>query len=188
MRRTILPMRAYEPGGRFTTDFELNEVGEGITWDATNPFGTHAELWKFDKDLSVKDPIYDVEPYSNTGGGRVWDGPYELHIISASQDMGAAPVTERGFYSVDTLELLVNVDDLYKIWPEIFAYRGMVRPTFPELDKSRIVWKSQVYRPVKSQLQGYIDDRGTIIKLNCIQMMPDELVNDAQFLQYAQGA
>jgi len=180
-------MRNHEPGGRFSTEYELNQIAEGITWDATNPFGTIADLWKFDAASSVKDPIYDVEPYSNVGAGRVWDGPYHLAVISASQDMGAAPVTERGFYSVDNLELIVNSDDLYKIWPELFLYRGFVRPTFPEMDRSRIVWKSQVYRPVKSQLQGYIDDRGTTIKLSCIQVMPDELVNDAQFQEFAQG-
>lgn len=179
-------MRAYTPGGRFSTDFELNEVGDGITYDATNPFGTHVEMWIFDSENSVKDPIYDVEPYSNVGAGRRWKGPYTLHVISASQDMGAAPVTDRGFYSADTLTLTINVDDLYKVDPSIFLYKGMARPNFPNLDRNRIIWKGQVYRPVKSQLEGYIDDRGTIVNMKCIQMMPDELVNDVQFLQYAQ--
>lgn len=51
-------MRAFTPGGRFATDWELNEIGDGITWDATNPFGTKGEWWTFDINASAVDPIY----------------------------------------------------------------------------------------------------------------------------------
>jgi len=44
-----------------------------------------------------------------------------------------------------------------------------------------------LYRPIQTQTQGYVTDRGTIIVLKCAQLMPEELVNDAQFATYAQS-
>lgn len=178
-------MRAFTPGGRFTTDWELNEVGDGITWDATNPFGTKAEWWTFDTVASVADPIYDVEPI---GAGRVWLGPVIMPIISVSQKQGGAPANQRGFYAADTMKVTLNIDDLYKASPQLFDARGAFKPRISDANRYRLVWKGQVFRPVKTQPEGYIDDRGTLIVLECIQVMPDELVNDVQFQQYAQGA
>ena len=57
-------MRAYTPGGRFDSDFELDSIGDGITADLTNPAGTKAQWWIFNSAASVRDPIYDVEPLS----------------------------------------------------------------------------------------------------------------------------
>lgn len=176
-------MRAFTPGGRFTTDFELNEVGDGITWDVTNPFGTHAELWEYDKAASVADPIYDVEP---VGTGRVWKGPYTLHVVSASLKQGSVPMNPRGFYSADTLKLTVNIDDMFETVPELFNERGKAKSKISDANRYRVIWQEQVYRPVTTKLEGYVDDRGTIIVLDCIQVMPEEMVNDVQFLQYAQ--
>ena len=177
-------MRAYEPGGRFTTNWELDEVGDGITWDATNPFGTTAEWWIYNADESITDPIYDVEPID---GGRVWDGPVELPVISASITHGVNQTNQRGFYSSDALKLTVNIDDLQRTSPEIFYDdRGLIRPQINLANKYRVVWQGQVYRPMQTQTEGYVDDRGTIIVLKCMQVMPEEMVNDEQFQQYAQ--
>ena len=177
-------MRSFEPGGRFTTTWELDEVGDGITWDATNPFGTIAEWWIYNDGASTKDPIYDVEPIGN---GRVWDGPFDLPAISASLTHGVNQTNQRGFYSSDSLKLTVNIDDLQRVSPEIFFdERGYVRPQINFANKYRVVWQSQVYRPIQTQTQGYVDDRGTIIVLKCAQLMPEEMVNDSQFAQYAQ--
>jgi hypothetical protein len=162
-------MRAHEPGGRFSIDFELNEVGDGITWDSTNPFGTHAEWWEYDTSSTTTDPIYDVESIT---GGRVWIGPMD----------------QRGFYAADMLNLTLNIDDLYKVSPQLFDKRGEFRARLQEANRYRCVWKGQVFRPYHTQPDGYIDDRGTLITLNMIQLMPDELVNDEQFQQYAQAA
>jgi len=178
-------MRAHTPGGRFSTDWELNEIGDGITWDATNPFGTSAEWWTFNAGSSVADPIYDVEPI---GTGRVWTGPVILPVISASQKQGGAPANQRGFYSADTVKITLNIDDLFRASPQLFNARGEFKPTISDANRYRLVWKGQVFRPVRTQPQGFIDERGTLIVLECIQVMPDELVNDAQFQQYAQGA
>lgn len=177
-------MRAYTPGGRFDSDFELDSMGDGITTDLTNPAGTTAEWWKFDQVNSTKDPIYDVEPL---GIGRLWRGPFVIQIVRASISQGSTPLTDRGFYNADTLHLTLNVDDLRAVSPELFNDRGLVKATVDITNRYRLVWKDQVYRPVKTQQSGQVANRHTIVTLDLIQLMPDELVNDAQFLEYAQA-
>lgn len=177
-------MRASAPGGRFTTDFELNAIGDGITWDNTTPVGTHAEFWTFDVAHSVKDDLYDVEPI---GTGRIWLGPQTLHVIRAEWTQGIVNQNQRGFYSPDTLKFTVNIDDLQDIAPELFYSRGKPKAKISDVDRYRIVWKGQVYRPTETQVEGYVDDRGTMIILKMLQVMPDEMVNDVQFQDYAQA-
>ena len=177
-------MRAYTPGGRFDSDFDLDSMGDGITADLTNPAGTTAQWWKFDQTNSTVDPIYDVEPL---GVGRYWTGPFEIKISRASITQGATPQTDRGFYNADTLHLTLNVDDLREVSPELFNDRGLVKASVDITNRYRLVWKDQVYRPVKTQQSGQVANRHTIVTIDLIQLMPDELVNDVQFLQYAQA-
>lgn len=176
-------MRAHSPGGRFTSDFELNAIADGITWDLTNPAGTSAQWWIYNAGVSVSDPIYDVEP---VGSGRVWRGPYNLSVIRASITQGASVTNQRGFYNADTLHLTLNIDDLKEVSPELFNQRGFVKPEIGQANKYRVVWKDQVYRPFRTQQAGQLQNRHTIVVVDMLQVMPDELVNDAQFLQYAQ--
>lgn len=177
-------MRADRPGGRFTSEFELNAVGDGITYDLTNPAGTNLDWWIYNEGGSTRDPIYDVEPL---GTGRVWVGPYNLPVVRASISQGVSDINQRGFYNADTLHLTLNVDDLKEVSPELFTSRGFVKPNIGDANKYRAVWKDQVYRPVKTQQSGQLENRHTIIVVDLIQVMPDELVNDVQFLSYAQG-
>ena len=177
-------MRAYTPGGRFSTDFELNEIADGITADSTNPKGTTGQWWAYNAAASVKDPIYDVEPL---GAGRVWTGPATLNIISAKITQGTSAVNDRGFYNADSLHITLNIDDLRLASPTLFNARGEVKTSLDIANKYRLVWQNQVYRPVRTQQHGQIAERHTIISLDLIQLMPDELVNDSQFLAYAQS-
>lgn len=177
-------MRAYTPGGRFDSDFEMDSIGDGITADLTNPAGTTAQWWVFNSAASTKDPIYDVEPL---GGGRVWFGPRLLSVSRASITQGTGAQNERGFYNADTLHMTLNIDDLRSASPELFNQRGIIRNTVDLTNKYRVVWKEQVYRPIKAQQSGVVSERHTLVLIDLIQVMPDELVNDSQFLAYAQA-
>ena len=177
-------MRASAPGGRFTSDYELNSVGDGITADLTNPAGTSAEQLKLNIAASQKDPIYDLEPI---GAGRVWTGPTRLAVVRASITQGSSLINERGFYNADVLHMTLNVDDLKEVSPEFFNDRGLVKTTIDNANRYRVVWKEQVYRPTQTQQSGQLANRHTIVTINLIQVMPDEMVNDTQFLSYAQA-
>jgi hypothetical protein len=176
-------MRSHTPGGRFDSDFESDQISEGITADLTNPAGTSAEWWKFDSTNSTKDSIYDVEPI---GSGRVWTGPAILPVIRATVTEGSSALNERGFYNADTMHLTLNIDDVYAVSPELFYDRGLIKATIDLVDKYRIVFKNQVFRPIKTQPAGLVANRHTLIIIELTQLAPDELVNDSQFLAYAQ--
>lgn len=176
-------MRSYNVGGRFDSDFESDQISDGITTDLTNVVGTSVQWWKFDSVNSTVDPIYDVEPI---GVGRIWIGPTTLAVISATINEGTTLQSERGFYNVDTLRLTCNIDDVYAIAPELFNDRAQVSTTIDLVDKYRIVFKGEVYRPIKTQPMGLVANRHTLINIDLTQLSPEELVNDVQFLGYAQ--
>jgi hypothetical protein len=176
-------MRSYNVGGRFDSDFESDHISEGITADLTNTVGTSLQWWKFDSTNSTKDTIYDVEPI---GTGRLWTGPQILPVIRASITEGSSMLNNRGFYNADTLHLTLNIDDVYAIAPELFIDRALISTTLDIANKYRIVFKNQVYRPIKTQPAGLVANRHTLIVVDLTQLAPDELVNDAQFLAYAQ--
>ena len=110
-----------------------------------------------------------------------------MKVIRSSITEGDGRMNNRGFYNVDTLHLTLNVDDVQAVSPEMFTNNGLVKTTIDLVNKYRVVWKGQVYRPVKTQPAGLVAERHTLIVVDLTQVAPDEMVNDAQFLQYAQA-
>lgn len=175
-------MRGYTQGGRFNSDFETNTIKDGIDTELRNPVGTTAQWWFFDLIHTNIDPIYDVgDGISVSGGGRKWYGPYNLPIVRAVIAQGSAKTSQAGFYKSDELHLTVNIDDLKAIDPTLETRIYEIG----QQDKSRVVWKGQVYRPYLTQQRGIVAENYTLLAIDCIQVMPEELVNDPQFLQYA---
>jgi hypothetical protein len=175
-------MRGYSQTGRFSSDFETKGIKDGIDTELRNPVGTTAQWWFFDLTDTNVDPIYDVgDGITVSGGGRKWYGPYNLPIVRAVIAQGSAKTSPSGFYKADELHLTVNIDDLTAISP---ALQSQIY-NIGQQDKSRVVWKGQVYRPYLTQQRGIVAENYTLLAIDCIQVMPEELVNDPQFLQYA---
>jgi hypothetical protein len=175
-------MRAYTPGGRFDSDFESDAIADGVTADLTNPAGTLAEWWRFDHVNSTKDTLYDVEAI---GPGRIWIGPKLIRIVRASLTQGASPLNQRGFYNTDKLHLTLNVNDVQAVAPEVFNNIGVINSTISLADTYRIVYKNEVWRPINTQPAGLVAERYTLVVMELTQLAPDELVNDSQFITYA---
>lgn len=186
-------MRAYIPGGRFDTEFEGNEILNAVSSDLTNPVGTIIQWYVFEPPLvnsttgafitsttvTDVDSVYDVGSYKADGtGGRKWRDPVNVPVIRAVLKQGQAQMNERGFYAPDVLHLTLDKENLLRLIPNVLD--------FPDpLDRDRIVWKGQVYRPYLSQPQGIIVDRYLLLSFDCLQVMPEEMINDPQFLAYA---
>lgn len=172
-------MRAYSPGGRFTSDFETNDVLTGIDQDLKRPVGTTCKWFVWDPANTVVDPIYDVgEDITTATGGRIWHGPYNLPVIRSVIKQGAIKNSQAGYYGADSLHLTLNAEDVEKIVPGVIGN--------PDLQsRGRIVWKKQVYRPYYIQQAGIVAERYTLIIVECMQVMADEMVNDPQFLEIA---
>jgi len=172
-------MRSYSPGGRFDADFETDELLIGVDTDLKNPVGTSALWYIYDPINTVLDPIYDVGQDVTGGvGGKAWTGPFTIPVVRAVIDQGEARTSAAGFYNADTLHLTFNIEDVQKYAPNI-----IIRPDINNRD--RIVWRGQVYRPFSIQERGIIAERFTILSVDCTQVMPEEMVNDAQFFTSA---
>jgi len=172
-------MRAYTPGGRFDADFETTDILVGVDTDLKSPVGTSALWYIYDSVNTVLDPIYDVGQDVTGGvGGKVWTGPFTIPVVRAVFDQGAAKTSAVGFYNADTLHLTFNIEDVAKYAPNI-----IIRPD--QNNRDRVVWRGQVYRPFSIQERGIIADRFTILSVDCIQVMPEEMINDPQFWSYS---
>jgi len=168
-------MRHYNPGGRFDADFETDSVLEGVSADLQNPAGTTALWWVFDPVATRVHPVYDVGADT---GGRMWKGPYEIPVIKAVIDQGGVPLDERGYYNADSLHLTLDSEAIDRIVP------GVLRN--PDLqNRGRIIWLGEVFRPVGVQQAGIVANRFSLVLVDCIQVMPEEMINDPQFQQYA---
>lgn len=168
-------MRAYTPGGRFDSDFETNDLLVGVDTDLKNPVGTFADWWIWDPIATHVDPIYDV---GSLDVGRRWIGPKRLPVVRAVITQGQVPNSAVGYYNADNLHLTLNAEDVERIAPGVIS-----NPDYQ--NRGRIVWKSQVYRPTAVQQRGIISERFTLIVVDCLQVSPEEMVNDTQFLNYA---
>lgn len=186
-------MKAYTPGGRFDAEFETDEILSGIFADLTNPVGTTVLWYVFEPPtinattgqwvtsttVTDVDPVYDVGSYKTNGtGGRKWRDPVKIKAIRAVLKQGQAQLNQRGLYAPDVLHAVFDKEYLLRQIPDLFD--------FPDpLDRDRVVWKGQVYRPYLSQPEGIIAERYTLIGFDCQQVMPEEMINDPQFQAYA---
>lgn len=168
-------MKAYTPGGRFDMEFETKDIISGINADLQRPVGTNALWYVYDPVNTVLDSVYDV---GDIDGGRRWTGPFSIPVIRAVITQGKVNQNQRGYYNMDMLHLTLNAEDIEKIHPGVIEN--------PDLqNRGRIIWKNQVYRPVGVQERGIIAERYTLIVVDMIQVMPEEMYNDPQFQQYA---
>jgi hypothetical protein len=172
-------MKAYTPGGKFDADFEQKDIIAGIDADLKNPVGTNALWYIYDPAATQVDPIYDVgaDPLSYVGG-RQWKGPFSIPVVRALWKQGSVDTSAVGYYNSDNLHLTFNLKDVLAVDPNVVGN--------PDLqNRGRIVWKNQVYRPSYVQERGIISETYTLLVVDCIQVMPEEMVNDPQFAIYA---
>jgi hypothetical protein len=168
--------RPYTPGGRFSSEWETNEIHDAITKDLVNPVGSHVAWHVFDAAASVVDAIYDVG--ASSGTGRMWKTAVTVPTIRAVLRQGTTNLVQQGFYNADNLHLTIDKEVLASLIP------GILDDPDP-LNRDRIVWKGQVYRPLMNQLRGIVLERFAILTFECQQVMPEEMVNDSQFQNYA---
>jgi hypothetical protein len=168
--------KAFTPGGRFDTDFEHSEIHDAITKDLTNPVGTSVMWYEFDAASTVVDPIYDVG--SSAGVGRRWLPPVHVDVIRAVIKHGTVEHSREGFYNADSIHLTIDKKELSRALPDLFNNPD-------PLNRDRIVWQGQVYRPLLSQTRGIVLENFTVVSFDCRQIMPEEMVNDSQFQAYA---
>lgn len=164
--------------GRFDIPFEFNDITSGIQRELTNVIGTSCQWWVFDPIATVADPIYDIGNSGNpASGGRRWNSPITMPVFGAYWSHGTVMQNDRGYYNTDVLRLSFNRKDAIDKIPDLFSS--------PDLHaKDRIVYEGQVYRPTNLQPKGLLVKDYLVTSISLHQIMPDEMVNDDQFLSY----
>lgn len=175
-------MRGNRVEGKFKIDFETKSMDEGIVDELRTPVGTEIDWWVWDDAALAADyenwidPIYDVSNQTD-GKGRRWIAPFKMPVIMAQQLRGTNVVNERGFYTVDTLRLVIAVDDLNRLLPSV-----VTSPT--NHIKDRVVFQGNVFVPTRVLPRGRYKERYSVVTIDCNQVNSEELVNDLQFQEY----
>jgi hypothetical protein len=176
-------MRGNQVQGRFKIDFENKSINEGIVDELRDPVGTEVDWWSWDDNALAADyenwvdPIYDVSNQED-GKGRRWNEPFKMPVVMAQLLRGTNIMNERGFYTVDTLRLVMAVADVQRLIPTMLADPN------PSI-QDRIVYQNGVFVPTRVLPRGHYADKYAVITVDCNQVNPEELVNDPQFQAYA---
>ncbi len=183
-------MRGESRQGRFSVDHERSSIITGTTKELVRTVGNVMEWWFYDQDNTIVDPIYDVGS-GGMGGGRRWKGPVQVPIVSGKLRQGVTVQNDRGLYNTDTLDLIINMDVVYN-GNDLKGSNSTVIPELSRIETNpdhylldRIVFRNQVFVPRQISLDGLITDKYTLVAVSCLQVNPEELVNDAQFQAYA---
>jgi hypothetical protein len=182
-------MRGQRVLGRFDIDYEALSIYEGINDDLRAPVGDYVDWWVWDQEhleqnfSRVVDDIYDTSRNTRATvpgevNGRKWKDPFKMPVVMTQLIRGANVMNERGFYVVDTLRIIINIKDVNQYLPEMLP--------FPEDNiRDRIVYNGQVFSPTRLLPRGRFDGRYAVVTVDCNEVKAEELVNDAQFQQYA---
>jgi hypothetical protein len=175
-------MRGNKVQGRFKIDFENLSINEGIVDELRDPVGTLVQWWLWDAEFydnhpeEVLDPIYEVSNQID-GNGRKWHEPFEVPVIMAQQLRGTNVMNERGFYVVDTLRLVIAVNDVARLLPSIL--------TDPNQHiKDRVVFQNEVFVPTRVLPRGRYGNNYSVVTIDCNMVNNEELVNDSQFQSF----
>jgi hypothetical protein len=179
----MILMRGTKVQGRFKIDFENKSINEGIVDELRDPVGTEVDWWTWDDNALAADyanwidPIYDVSNQED-GKGRRWNDPFKMPVVMAQLLRGTNIMNERGFYTVDTLRLVMAVADVQRLIPI------MLTDPNPNI-QDRIVYQNGVFVPTRVLPRGHYAENYAVITIDCNQVNSEELVNDPQFLEYS---
>lgn len=168
---------------RFSIDYEAKSMYEGIAEDLGGTVGVDIDWFRWsdtyaeDNFATVVDDIYDVSS-SVPGQGRRWALPFKMPVVMAQFVRGTNIMNERGFYVADTLRLVLNAGDVQRMIPSVLTDSN-------KHIKDRIVFRGEVFVPTRVLPRGSFSYNWAVVTIDCNQVNPEELVNDPQFIRYA---
>lgn len=171
-------MKASTPGGRFHTNFEVDSILKGIGEDLRRPVGMEVDWWRFDAENTEIDPIYDTGSSGAGSVGRRWQDPFKFPVIVAQVFQGQTMQNDRGFYNTDVLRLTVSMEDVQKFIPTLVPHPD-------DHMRDRVVYRGSVFRPSRMYLRGQVLTQYTILTIDLIQVVAEEMVNDDQFASFS---
>lgn len=183
-------MRGEQVQGRFTINHERGSLIAGTTKEIVRTVGHVVDWYLYDQDNTIVDEIYDVGGDSFGTGGRRWKGPFKVPVINGTVVQGATIQSEEGFYNTDVLTLTINMDAIdgsNEVEGEHLTLRPLrFLPTNPDsFLRDRVIFRQTVWKFQQIEPRGIMNNKYTLFDITCYQVNPEELVNDVQFIEYA---
>lgn len=161
-------MRGGNVLGRFDPELEIKSIRHGISQDLQRPVGQSVRWYVYDPESTTVDDVYDV---GASTGGRVWKEPLTLPVINAYVFQNEMYQNDRGFYTVDTLRVFVNYDDVIRHIPTL--------DSDPDTHlRDRVEFRGQMYAPNRVFPRGQINYDYAVLTVDLTQVKPEEQVND----------
>jgi hypothetical protein len=166
-------------GGRFNVDFETAEIYSGLR-DWQRWTGDHVNYYRFYYDESTRDPVYGE---ASGPLGRIYFGPnivpalHVIHVEGDNQD------TVQGFNYNDSAHVTLSFDQVHRMG---IGDLDIATETQDYL-RDRFEYRGKIYRVTNIQILGQIQRKPIVITIDGSQIRPNEMVNDLQFSQYANG-
>ena len=161
--------------GRFMADVETDQIYTAMRgWRDVS--GDWVDYYRFNATSTIIDDIYDEA----TGQGRLYYPAIRIPVLHVTLIPGENQNSETGFYYNDTLSIIVAFDQ--------FTRTGMDYVDVQQGNylKDRIYYNQKVFRTVSMYPKGKIQQRPTMIGIDCTQLKPDELIDDVQFMPWSQ--
>lgn len=160
--------------GRFTADYETNDIQEALRgW--SSEFGDHVLYYRYWGEHSQ---VHDIWSEA-TGVGRIWHPPDEIEALHVTHAEGASQDRNQGLYYNDTLYMTASFEQLKRLgMTELDLQHGSYL-------RDRIVYDFRVFKVTRIQVMGQIQRRDVIVSIEGQQVKPDEMLNDTGFEHFA---
>lgn len=167
------------PRGRFfSTRDELRRINRDVEL-YQETYGTEVGWYFYQASETVQDDIYDE---GSVAGGKRYDGPHRMPVISAVPAQGPENPDDQGFATWDHVTLRIGFEQARKagLDPDLIANRESHL-----LD--RFVFRNRVFDVDSIQTAGHFDasNRDTVLEVNATQLRPDELVDSPDFARWS---
>ena len=158
--------------------FDLRQEGDDIDAALSSyqrEMGTEIEWWSFQRESAANaHPVYG-ESYA--GGSARW-GPAERIPVLWAQVFEGPEENADGFYTSDRLRVAMSA--------EMARRFGLVDLELDRAEnKDRIVYKRTVFDVRSIRTLGHLGERDITVIVDAVKVDADELVNNPDFVQYA---
>jgi hypothetical protein len=161
--------------GRWMADVETDQIYMAMRgWRDVS--GDWVDYYRFDSVSTQLDPIYDEA----TGAGRIYSAAVRIPVLHVTLVPGENENTDTGFYYNDTLSIICAFDQFIRTGMD---YADVLEGNYL---KDRVYYNQKVFRVLAMSPKGKIQERPTMVGIDCTQLKPDELIDDTGFVPWSQ--
>lgn len=175
-----MPRYFTRPKGRFfRVNDELRRMDRAMEAEQ-QVHGTYVQWYFFDHEHTVMDDIYDEGFVS---GGKRYDGPHRMPVMSASTAQGQDDNQgDQGFSTWDVVTLRLAFEQARRAGLSVDLVRDRERHLH-----DRFVYRDRVFDVTDIQSSGHFDpaSRDTTFHVVGMQLRPDELVDSPDFASFS---